>query len=79
MLTNAENKVIDLISDWHHVLGHLNVKSVMEISKDGWVDELMTAKDGNGFQCEACINEKRKRSPTPANNLRETQPLNSAY
>jgi hypothetical protein len=77
MLASADNKANNLPSDWHHRLGHLNVESVMGLSRDGRIDGLsqVTARDVNEFRCAACMKGKGKRLPAPANNIRETQPF----
>jgi hypothetical protein len=61
MLAYADSKAIDLLQDWHQRLGHLNVRSVMDMSRDGRIDGLsqVSAKDVDGFRCEACIKRKR--------------------
>jgi hypothetical protein len=81
MLANADNKAIDLLFDWHQQLGHLNVRSVMDLSRDGRIDglSLVTARDVNEFRCGACMKGKGKRLPAPANNIRETQPLATVH
>ena len=77
VLANADSKATNLLSDWHHRLGHLNVKSVMDMSRDGRIDGLsqVTAKDVNEFRCEACIMGKGKRLPAPPTEIRQSQPL----
>ena len=81
LLASADNKATDLLKDWHQRLGHLNVKSVMNMSREGRIEGLsqVTARDVNEFRCEACIKGKGKRLPAPANEIREIQPLATVH
>ena len=81
MLASADNKALDLLHDWHLRLGHLNVRSIMDLARDGRIDGLsqVTAKDVNEFRCEACIMGKGKRLPAPPTEIRQSQPLATVH
>ncbi len=63
--------------DWHLRLGHLNVRDVMRLSKDGRKDGLehVSGDDIHDFDCSSCILGKgRHLSSTPVEE-RAQQPL----
>jgi hypothetical protein len=68
-----------ILFDWHRRLGHLNVRSVVRLGKEGRLDNKvdwgLVQKDIYGFQCPACIQGKGKRLPSPSSDLRATRPL----
>jgi hypothetical protein len=40
MLANADSEAVNLLLDWHYRLGHLSIRSVMDLSRDGRIDGL---------------------------------------
>jgi hypothetical protein len=58
----------DLLQDWHHRLGHLNVRDVMRLERAGRLGDSLghvSASDVLGFVCKSCIIGKGKRLPSP--------------
>ena len=68
-----------ILFDWRRRLGHLNVRSVVRLGKEGRLDNKvdwgLVQKDIYGFQCPACIQGKGKRLPSPSSAFRATRPL----
>jgi transposase InsO family protein len=62
---------------WHHRLGHLNVRAIMQLYRAGRIDGLdaITSQDVSKFKCEACIMGKGTRLPAPpAEDIQATKP-----
>ena len=72
-----------ILFDWHRRLGHLNVRAVVQLGKEGRLDNRVdwghVAKDVYGFQCPACIQGKGKRLPSPPSSIRANRPLYSIH
>lgn len=63
-------QIADSLSEWHHKLGHLGIDNVVRLAKEsrlGLNNELKnaTAKAIKDFSCEACIQGKTGRLPSP--------------
>jgi transposase InsO family protein len=58
-------------------LGHVNVRRIMAMARDGRIDGLsqVSASEVNGFECSYCIMGKGKRQPSPRSVIRATGPL----
>ncbi len=63
--------------DWHLRLGHLNVRDVMRLSKDGRIDGLghISGDDVHDFECSSCILGKGRRLRSSPVEERAQQPL----
>ena len=72
-----------ILFDWHRRLGHLNIRAVVQLGKEGRLDNRVdwgrVSKDVYGFQCPACIQGKGKRLPSPTSLIRATKPLASIH
>lgn len=63
-------QIADSLAEWHHKLGHLGIENVVRLAKEsrlGLNNELKnaTVKDIKDFSCEACIQGKTGRLPSP--------------
>jgi hypothetical protein len=72
-----------ILFDWHRRLGHLSVRAVVQLGKEGRLDNKVdwehVAKGVYGFQCPACIQGKGKRLPSPPSSIRANRPLYSIH
>ena len=66
----------DALADWHRRLGHLNVKGVAKLVKEGRIKDLKVLSDDvNKFQCASCITGKGRRLPALPHMERAAKPL----
>ena len=69
--------------DWHRRLGHLDVRAVVQMGKEGRLDNKvdwgLVRKGVYGFQCPLCIQGKGKRLPSPISASERHRPLYSIH
>jgi hypothetical protein len=77
MSASADNPSYSALCDWHERLGHVNVRRVMMMGRDGRIDGLsqVSAKEVNEFECAFCIRGKGKRLPSPRSDVCSSTPL----
>jgi hypothetical protein len=77
MSATADQPSYSVLRNWHERLGHVNVRRIMMMGRDGRIDGLsqVSAREVNEFECEFCIRGKGKRLPSPRSNVCSTTPL----
>ena len=80
LLVNVPDSTLFL---WHRRLGHLNVRDVVRLGREGRLDNKVdwgkVSVEMNGFQCPACIQGKGARLPSPSSNLRASRPISTIH
>lgn len=71
------------LSLWHRRLGHLGVREVIRLGKEGRLDDSVDwssiERDVSKFQCFSCISGKGTRLPTHQSQVRATRPLQTIH
>ena len=62
----AQNNIGDL-QTWHRRLGHLNIQSILKLSKNNVVNGFTLSDSHNNLEYETCLATKATRSPFPKN------------
>jgi hypothetical protein len=77
IFANTAQADLHPLQDWHERLGHVNVRRIMAMARDGRTDGLsqVSASEVNEFECSYCIMGKGKRLPSPRSDIRATKPL----
>lgn len=72
------NLVQTSLKVWHERLGHLNIKEVQNMCKNGVLPVKLTEEDKN-FVCEACQYGKQSRLPFQKSNRGQSKPGDLVY
>ena len=77
MSASADQPSYSPLHDWHERLGHVNVRRIMMMGREGRMDGLsqVSAKEVNELECAFCIRGKGMQLPSPRSNVRSTTPL----
>lgn len=64
----------DSIMEWHIKLGHLNVKDLLEASKNDKIRGLNIQSSEKYIKCDICLEGKMTRLPFPKKSRRVSEP-----
>jgi len=77
------NSTDSVLHHWHCRLGHLGVRDVVKLGREGRLDNRVDwVAEGKGvskFSCTSCIFGKGTRLPAPPNATRATKPLRTVH
>jgi hypothetical protein len=65
IFSNTAQADLHPLQDWHEQLGHVNVRRIMAMARDGRIDGLsqVSVSEVNEFEFSYCIMGKGKRLP----------------
>lgn len=78
IVSESCNLVQTSLKVWHERLGHLNIKEVQNMCKNGALPVTLTGEDKN-FICEACQYGKQSRLPFEKSSRGKTEPGSIVY
>ena len=77
-IASAETRAVSL-ETWHHRLGHLNVRDVLELSKKGLAEGMSIKSGDEQMSCDVCLLGKMTALPFPKRSQRSTGVLDIVH